>query len=40
MVRTAWSGGNLAGIFLLLSREELGGMIIMQEKGGRGGEER
>ncbi len=40
-----WSGrhglysvGYLAGIFLLLSRKELGGNIIMQEKGGRGEE--
>jgi hypothetical protein len=34
MDRTAWSVGYLAGIFLLLSRKELGGNIIMQEKGG------
>jgi hypothetical protein len=33
MGRTAWSAGYFAGIFLLLSRKELGGNIFMQEKG-------
>jgi hypothetical protein len=38
MGRTAWSVGYLAGIFLLLSRKELGENIIMRGKGGRGEE--
>jgi hypothetical protein len=36
MGRAAWSLGYLAGIFLLLSREELGGNIIMAGKMGKG----